>query len=143
MSIGLGVTKVVTAEDVELNGSENTALLTYVASKPVKLQRFGVVSTVAAGLLAPTRLKMRKIPVTTGTAEDIAGAGVLNPGGAQDRGVLVYKDAEGSVFIDAGDSITIAVDTAAGAANEGRVWLEVVEYPFSGSLVPDTAVKSA
>lgn len=143
MSIGLGVTKVVSATGANLNGAANTALLTYVASKPCRIQRFGVVANSANGLLAAMRLKMRKVPIKTGTAADLDGAGVLDPDGAKDRGVLVYKNAEESVFIDAGDHVTVAVHTTAGGTSTGDVWLEVVELPFAGDLVPDDAVQSA
>lgn len=137
MSMGYGDTKVVTETNVNLNGSENTALLTYVASKPCKLHRFGVVADASEGLLSAMRLKMRKIPITTGTAEDIDGAGVLDPDGAKDRGKGVYKDAEERVVIDAGDSVTIAIDTAAGGTSTGNVFLEIEELPFAGEEIDD------
>ena len=142
MSIRLGDTKVVTATNQDLNGSANAALLTYVASKPCRLHRFGVVADADEGLLAAMRLKMRLTPVATGTAADIDEAGVLNPGGAVARGLGVYKDAEESKVIDAGDTITVAIDTAAGGTSTGNVFLEIVELPFAGTEI-DAMSKSA
>lgn len=142
MSYGMGVTKVVSAANANLNQAANTVLLTYVASKPCVIQRFGAVANSANGILTAARLKLRRVPITTGTAADITGT-VLNPGGTTGRGVLVYKDAPERVEITAGDHVTIAVSTDAGATCTADVWLEVVELPFAGYLVPSTAVKSA
>lgn len=137
MSMGYGDTKVVTATAQNLNQAANTVLLTYVASKPCKLHRIGVVGDAAAGLLAAMRLKTRLVPVATGTAADISGAGVLNPGEAKARGLGVYKDAEERVVVDAGDTITVAVDTSAGGTSTGNVFLEIEELPFAGEPIDD------
>lgn len=137
MSIRLGDTKVVTATAQNLNQAANTVLLTYVASKPCRLHRFGVVGDAAEGLLAAMRLKMRLVPIDTGVAEDLAAAGTLNPGEAKARGLGVYKDAEDNEVIDAGDTITVAIDTAAGGTSTGNVFLEIVELPFAGTEIDD------
>lgn len=145
MSIGLGVTKVITAASANIN-SAAAVLLTYYCSKPCVIQRFGAVGDTAAGIPAATRLKVRRTPITTGAAADLPAAGVLNPGGLLARGVLVTKTPTGTtagVPISAGDILTVVVDTVAGAAATANVWLEIVELPFSGSNVPATAVKSA
>ena len=128
-------TNVVTAANANLNQAENTVLLTYVASKPILLHRFGVVANAAQGLLAAMRLKMRIVPVATGTAADITEAGVLNPGGAVARGLGVYKDVEDRVLINAGDTVTVAVSTDAGGTSTGNVFLEFRELPFSGEAI--------
>lgn len=137
MSIRLGDTKVVTARAQNLNQAANTVLLTYTASKPCRLHRFGVVGDAAEGLLAAMRLKMRLTPIDTGVAADLTAAGVLNPGGAKARGLGVYKDAEDNEVINAGDTITVAIDTPAGGISTGNVSLEIVELPFAGTEIAD------
>lgn len=134
--------KVVTATAQNLNGAANTALLTYVASKPIELRRFSVMADSANGLLAPMRLKLRHIPASTGTPADIAEAGILDPGGALGQGQGVHKPVEDRIRIPAGDTVTVAVSTAAGGTSTGNVALEFMELPFSGELV-DAFTESA
>lgn len=142
MSIGLGVTTFThSASNADLNDSENTVLHTVVALKPIQIQRYGVVSEASQGLLSPMRLKLRRVTGGGATAADIAGT-TLNPGGARARGVMVYKEPESRVVINAGEHVTVAISTAAGGTSTGRVWIEYQELPFSGTNVPDSAVKS-
>lgn len=129
----LGNTTVKGATGVNLNQSANTVLMTLVAHKPLLLQRFGVIADASEGLLAAMRLKMRKTTIADGTVADLTGMGTLDPGGTKARGKGVYKDAEDYVRVDAGDKVTIAVDTSAGGTSTGDVFIEYIELPFSGS----------
>jgi len=129
------LTKVAGALNQNLNSAQNTALLTFVAHKPIVLHRFGVMANAAAGILSPMRLKLRLTPVATGTAADISGVGNLNPGAARARGVGVYKTVGDDVTVQAGDTITLCVETAAGGTSTGDVWLEYAELPFSGTPI--------
>jgi len=122
-------TVTVYAAAANLNSAQNTALLTFKALRPVRLHRFGVVADAAAGLLAAMDLKLRKTPVATGTAADIAGA-VLN-GQVKARGLgLVKTLASRETVILAGDTVTLTVETAAGATSTGDVFLEYEPLPF-------------
>ena len=129
------LTKVAYAASANLNGAANTALLTFVAAKPIAIHRFGVIAAAAEGLLSPMRLKCRITPAKTGTVADIAGAGVLDPGGARARGIGVFKTVTSPVVINAGDTVTVTVDTAAGATSTGHVFLEYGELPFAGNEI--------
>lgn len=137
-----GHTRVEGDTNVNLNQSSNTTLLTVVAHKPMLLQRFGVIADASQGLLAAMRLKMRTTPIATGTTADITEMGTLNPGEAKDRGEGVYKDAEDTVRIDAGDSVEIAVDTSAGGTSTGDVFIEYVELPFAGTEIDAFSVSA-
>lgn len=130
-------TKVVYAAGANLNQAQNTVLLTFIAAKPVRLHRFGVVANAAEGLLAASDLKLRRVPVATGTAADIAGA-VLN-GAVKARGFGIAKTLTSREIIPAGDTVTVAVETAAGAASTGHVFLEVEELPFVGANVANVS----
>lgn len=124
---------VVNAAGVDLNQAQNVVLLTFVASKPIQLHRHSVIADAAAGLLAPTQLKLRVVPIATGVAADIADT-VLTPG-VQARGVGVYRTIgapEAQPRIQAGDTVTIAVETDAGGASTADVALEFWELPANG-----------
>lgn len=136
------ITKVETATNQNLNQAENTVLLTYVASKPCIVQRFGVVANASEGLLAAMRLKMRLDPINGDAISDLSGMGTLNPGGAIAQGNGVYKNATDRVEVEAGDHITVAVDTAAGGTSTGDVFLEVEELPFAGSLIDNMSASA-
>lgn len=129
------------AASANLNQAQNTVLLTYVAYRPVRLHRFGVISAAAEGLLAAMDLKLRLVPAATGTAADISGA-VLN-GAAKARGFGLMKTLTSRVEVQAGDTVTLAVETAAGAASTGHVFLEVEELPFAGELIDNVAEEGA
>jgi hypothetical protein len=118
------------AANVNLNQAQNTALLTFKAVRTVRLHRFGVVADAAAGLLAPMDLKLRLTPVATGTAADISGA-VLN-GAVKARGYgLVKTLSSREEIVLAGDTVTIAVETAAGGTSTGDVFLEYEPLSFN------------
>jgi hypothetical protein len=70
MSLEDRESQVAQALGVDLNSAADIALLTFVASKPISIQRFGVIANAAAGLLAPSVLKLRTIPIATGVAAD-------------------------------------------------------------------------
>lgn len=128
------LTKVQYAETVDLNQSSNTALLSFVAAKPIIIHRFGVVADSANGLLAATRLKMRETPIETGTEADLSGT-TLNPDGSVSRGNGVWKMPDSRIKVSAGDKVTVSVETAAGGTSTGLVFLEYEELPFAGTEV--------
>lgn len=141
MSLEDRESKVVYAAAANLNQAANTVLLTFIAMKPVMLQRHGVIADAAAGLLAPSELKLRLTPVATGVAADIAGS-QLDTDVARARGVGVYKDLSSEVRVDAGDTVTIAVAVDAGGVSTGHVSLEYWELPFAGDEI-DAWVQAA
>lgn len=145
MSIGLGVTDFdYSANGLNLNQAGGTRLHTVFAAKPLQIQRYGVVSEASQGLLAPMRLKLQTSTDGGASWSDVTDADdILNPDGAQSRGVPVNKDMDGRVTIEAGTLVAIAIDTAAGGTSTGRVWLEYQQLPFAGNKVPDKAVESA
>lgn len=117
------------AVGADLNQAANTVLYTFTANKPVVLRRFGVIADAAEGLLAASVLKLRLVPQATGVAADITGA-VLNSV-VTARGNGIIKTLATRIAIDAGDEVTIAVSTDAGAASTADVWLEYAEEPFN------------
>ena len=135
-------TVTVYAAAANLNQAQNTVLLTYKAMRPVRLHRFGVVADAAAGLLAPMDLKLRLTPVATGTAADITGA-VLN-GAVVARGSgLVKTLATREEILNIGDTVTVAVETAAGGTSTGDVFLEVEPLPFQVANIANVAEEGA
>jgi len=143
MSIGLGVTRTeYSANNLDFNQAAGTALFTIYAAKPMRVQRFGVISEAAQGLLAAMRLRLRRGTGGGGTVADIADT-TLNPGGARARGVPVYKDMEDRIFINAGETLIVAVQVDAGGTSTGRAWIEFEEAPFNGANIPAAAIKSA
>lgn len=124
------VSRVENAVLVNLNLAQNTASLTFVASVPIKLQRFGVIGGTPNGLLAPLQLKLRTIPIATGVVADL-GTDILG-GGALARGLGRFKNVTGDVVIAAGDTVIVAIETPAGGVDIGEVHLEFWELPFSG-----------
>ena len=130
------------AAAANLNQAQNTVLLTFKAVRPVRLHRFGVVADAAAGLLAPMDLKLRKTPVATGTAADIDGA-VLN-GAVKARGFgLVKTLTSREEIVLAGDTVTIAVETAAGGTSTGDVFLEYEPLPFQVANIANVEEEGA
>lgn len=127
------------AAAANLNQAQNTVLLTLRPMRPVRVHRFGVVADAAAGLLAPMDLKLRKVPVNTGTAADITGA-VLN-GAVKARGFGLVKTLETRVGEDylPGDEITLCVETAAGGTSTGDVFIEYEELPFQVASLSNIA----
>ena len=125
-----------------LNGSANTVLKTLRVMQPMRIHRFGVVADAAAGLKAAMKLKLRRIPVETGTAADITGA-VLN-GAAKARGFGIVKTLDTrETVLDIGDEIVIAIDTAAGATSTGDVFIEYEPLPFQVYSVPNMVEESS
>ncbi len=120
---------VVGAQGVNLNQAANTVLLTFTAKKTAILRRYGVIADAAAGLLAPMDLKLRTVPIATGTAADIANT-TLN-GVARARGLGIVKTLSERVVVTEGDDVTIAIAVAAGGVSTGDVWLEYAEEPFN------------
>lgn len=142
MSIGLGVTSVeYSANNLNFNQAAGTALFTIYAAKPMRVQRFGVISEASQGLLAAMRLRLRRGTDGGDTVENIDDT-TLNPGGAVARGIPVYKDMEDRVIINAGETLVVAVQTDAGGTSTGRAWVEFEELPFNGYNIPDDAIKS-
>lgn len=138
MSLANRESRVVTAAAANLNQAANTILLTFIASKPIMIQRFAVVPDAALGLLAAMRLKLRLTPVTTGTAADL-GTDIL-VGAVKARGLGIFKDITGpanGLRVDAGDTVTVTVSVDAGAASTGDVSLEYWELPFAGTEISD------
>ncbi len=138
MSLENRESRVVTATAVNFNQAQNTVLLTYVASKPIMIQRFAAVGNASQGLLAAMDLKLRLTPVTSGTAADL-GTDVLI-GAVKARGLGIYKDISGpanGLRVDAGDTVTITVETIAGATSTGDVSLQFWELPFAGVEIAD------
>ena len=134
MSLGNRESRVVQALAVNFNQAANTVLLTFVASKPIMIQRFAAIGDAAAGLLAAMVLKLRIIPIATGAVADL-GTERLN-GVVRARGLGIYKDLStppGGRVINAGDTVVIAVSTIAGAVSTGDVSLEYWELPFAGT----------
>lgn len=134
-------TRVEYAAAANLNQAQNTVLLTFVAIKPVRIHRFGVIADAAAGLLAASDLKLRHVPVATGTAADISGA-VLNSAVVA-RGSGLMKTLTTREVIPAGDTVTVAVETSAGGTSTGHVFLEVEELPFAGSNISNVTEEGA
>lgn len=139
MSLENRESSVVNALNANFNQALNVILLTFVASKPIMIQRFAVVGNSANGLLAAMRLKLRLTPVTTGVAADL-GTDVL-VGAVKTRGLGIYKDVStpGGLRVDAGDTVTVAVSVDAGAASTGDVSMEYWELPFAGAEITDWA----
>ena len=136
MSLGNRESRVVHALAANLNQAANTILLTFVASKPIMIQRFAVISDAAAGLFAAMQLKLRLTPIATGVAADL-GTDVLI-GAVKARGLGIYKDVTGpanGLRVNAGDTVTIAVAVISGAAGTGDVSLEYWELPFAGDEI--------
>lgn len=130
-------TRIEGSNGVNFNQAQNTVLHTFTARGPSRIKRFGAIADSANGLLAAMDLKLRLVPQATGTAADIANT-QLN-GAVRARGQGIYKSVgvAGTPVADvqAGDEVTIAVETTAGAASTGDVWIEYEELPFVGSLV--------
>ena len=121
-----------------LNQAQNTVLHTLRVLRPLRVHRFGVVADAAAGLLAPMDLKLRHVPVATGTAADISGA-VLN-GQAKARGFgLVKTLASREDDFDIGDEITLCIETAAGGTSTGDVFIEYEPLPFQVASIDNIA----
>lgn len=116
------------AATANFNQAQNTVLLTFVATRPVRLHRFGAISAAAEGLLAAMDLKLRLTPSATGTVADISGA-VLN-GAVVARGSGLVKTLATREEIAVGDTVTLTVETNAGAASTGHVFLEYEPLPF-------------
>ena len=138
MSLENRESRVVNALNVNLNQAANVILLTFVASKPIQIQRFAVVGNAAAGLLAAMRLKLRITPVTSGTPADL-GTDIL-VGAVKARGLGIFKDISATpngLRVDAGDTVTVAVSVDAGATSTGDVSLEYWELPFAGTEISD------
>ena len=117
------------AQAVNLNQAQNTVLFTFNANKTVIIHRYGVIADAAAGLLAPMDLKLRSIPIATGTAADLANT-QLN-GAAKARGLGIVKTMTERHVVTEGDAVVIAVETAAGGVSTGDVWIEYSEEPFN------------
>lgn len=130
------------AQAANFNQAANTVLHTLVANGPVVITGFGAVADSANGLLAASVLKLRKVPQATGTAADITGE-TLTVGAVVARGDGVFKRASSRIEIDAGDEVTLAVSTDAGAASTGDVWIEYEQQPFAGALIENYTEKTA
>lgn len=121
-------TFVLGANAANFNQAANTVLFTFTARKSAVIHRFGAIADAATGLLAAMVLKLRIVPQATGVAADLAGT-TLN-GAVKARGFGIVKSLEQRHSITAGDEVTIAVSTDAGAASTGDVWIEFAEESF-------------
>ena len=128
---------VVIATNVNLALAQNVAMLTFITSKPIMIQRFGAIANAAAGLLAPTRLKLRLAPATTGTAVDL-GTDIL-VSAAKARGLGIYKNVTtpGGLRVDAGDEVQIAIEVTSGGVSSADVWIHYWNLPFAGVEIAD------
>lgn len=125
------------------NQAQNTVLHTFIATKPMTIRRYGAVAVAAEGLLAAMQLKLRKVPINTGTAADVAGSVLKGAVKARGLGICKTLSAAGqqTVFLP-GDSVTIAVEVSAGATSTGTVWIEAVPLTWQTAEI-DNMVESA
>lgn len=121
-----------------LNQAENTVLHTLRVMRPMRIHRFGVVADAAEGLLAASVLKLRKIPVGTGTAADITGAVLNSAVKTRGNGICKTLGTREDDF-DIGDEVVIAVSTSAGAASTGDVFIEYEPLPFQVTQLDNMA----
>lgn len=141
MSIGLGVSTSYQARAANLNQAEDTVLLEVYAVKPFTVVRYSVMADSANGLLAANELRLRKT-TAAGVTADIDDTD-LDVASNRAQGVIVYKTLDARVDVAAGETLIVASKVAAGGTSTGDIGLEVIEYPFSGSNIPSTAVAAA
>jgi len=125
-----------------LNQAANTVLLTFTATAPAVITGFGAVADSANGLLAAGVLKLRSVPLATGTAADISGE-TLTFGAVAARGNGYFKRASSRIEVQAGDEVTLAVSTDSGAASTADVWIEYEEQPFVGADISNYTEKTS
>lgn len=137
MSLENRVIRVITALNVNLALAQNVILFTFTPSQPIMIQRFTAIGDAAAGLLAPTRLKLRLIPATTGVPEDL-GSDIL-VSAAKGRGLGIYKDVTtpGGLRVDAGDAIAMAIEVTSGGVSSADVSIHYWGLPFAGAEIAD------
>jgi len=131
-----------TGANVNLNQAQNTALVTFIAPSPVVITGFGAIADSANGLLAASVLKLRQAPAETGTAADISDE-TLTFGAAAGRGEGYFKRASARIEVEAGDSIILASETAAGGTSTGNLWIEYEPQSFVGSLIDNYTEKTS
>jgi hypothetical protein len=104
------------------------------------VRRMGIVSEVAAGLLAPTVVKLSYSIDGGATFVDVTGATLTT--GVRARGVYLYRNLDLLLArIPSGALVAMRTSTLAGAGNVARCILEIEPQPFSGSNIPTAAVQ--
>lgn len=130
---------------VDLNQAQNTILIRFVAHKPIRLVRYGVMC-VTGNIELAGRLKLRRTTLADPTTfADISGS---TGGLTADRpvGFGYYKNvgaqvsaASDSVFdIEAGVEVALAVEVDNGATGTAHAFIEYVERPFVGTPIIGT-----
>lgn len=140
--MGLGTKVVGTSAAANLNQAQNTVLFTYVAPKPCTIVRYGAIA-VTGGILAAGNLKLRKNTLgVPGTFADIAGSATgtghvraIGQGIAKRVGAQVPEEGYSRYTLNAGESVVIASEAAAGGTSTAQLFIEVVEHPFAGAQV--------
>lgn len=123
-----------------LNQAQNTVLHSFYLPGGGAVRRYGVVSEAAAGILAPTVLKL-SYSVDGGANFTDLTTSTLTPG-ARARGVPVYRNLNAAVTqaIPANALVAVRVSTDSGGAGTARIWAEIENNVYQPANIPATAI---
>lgn len=126
MSEGKGITKTYVASNAALDSTGDK--LTVEAVKPFVIQRAGVIQD---GGTDPGTSFVAAVDknVLGGSRTELY---TMSPDAAIGQGKGVYRDAADRNEIIPGEEAVVEVTTGGAAGSTGHVFLEVIEYPFSG-----------